>query len=108
MHLLRRTNSPRRAVSDSFNFGQEEEIRQMRSRSLEVPLNESEEFYDYPFIIGQTGIKYQIFNMVGSGSYGEVFDVEIVQNPDTFHNPGEQPIVQLVAKIIECDEYFDE
>ena len=82
----------------------------MRSRSLEVPRRSSSEFrHTQPFIIGQTGIIYQILNKVGSGSYGIVYNVKIIRDEN-----GEQPNQELqepplVVKIIDTtDGYFEQ
>ena len=59
----------------------EEERKLMRSRSLKVPnLRSVKILHTHPYVVGQTGIIYQIFNKVGSGSFGIVYNVKIMRN----------------------------
>ena len=48
----------------------------MRSRSFEVSLPQN--LHSHPYIVGQTGINYQIFDKIGNGSYGAVYDVKMI------------------------------
>ena len=48
----------------------------MRSRSFEVRLPQN--LHSHPYIVGETGINYQIFDKIGNGSYGAVYDVKMI------------------------------
>ena len=81
----------------------------MRSRSLQVPQVQPQvDLHAHPFIVGQTGIIYRIFDKIGSGSFGSVFDVRIVSGGNSNRQQNDEP-AKLVVKIIDAsDESFVE
>ena len=80
----------------------------MRSRSFEVRLPQN--LHSHPYIVGQTGINYQIFDKIGNGSYGAVYDVKmIVQIGADGQFQLNEDQEQLVVKIIDVtDDSYNE
>ena len=83
-------------------------MKNMRSRSLEVRLPPS--LNTHPYVVGQNGVNYQIFDKIGNGSFGAVFDVKkVILNINGEFVPCEESKVELVVKIIDVtDENFEE